>query len=327
MSHSNISIFIPHAGCEHNCIFCNQHIISGAKKAPTAYEVAEEIRAAISKLKSPETTEIAFFGGSFTCLPLDYMTALLEVAKEAVQTHNLAGIRISTRPDAIMPDILDILASFGVTAIELGAQSMSDEVLRLNKREHTADDIRSAAKLIKGRFEFGLQMMTGMYGSSPETDIQTARELAKLAPDTVRIYPTVVIKGTELEKVWEQTTTLDEMVSVVAEMILLFEAENIRIIRVGLHASETLEADMTGGYYHPAFGELVENEIFCRLIADKLSKKGAYTVYVHPKNISKAIGQNRKNITKLSLLGYDITVRPDEALSGRREIRAEYLGE
>jgi histone acetyltransferase (RNA polymerase elongator complex component) len=323
MSHSNISIFIPHAGCEHNCIFCNQHIISGAVKAPTAVEVADEIKAACLKLKNPKNTEIAFFGGSFTCLPHEYMTSLLAVAKEAVKTYNLAGIRISTRPDAITPDILDMLERYGVTAIELGAQSMNDEVLRLNKRGHTALDVVNGAKLIKGRFEFGLQMMTGMYGSTPETDMQTAKELVKLAPDTIRIYPTVVIRGTELERVWDGGLSLNEMVSEVAEMVLLFEAENIRIIKVGLHASETLEADMTGGYYHPAFGELVENEIFFRLIADKLSKKGAYIIYVHPKNISKAIGQKSKNITKLSLLGYDITVRPDEALTGRREIRAQ----
>jgi histone acetyltransferase (RNA polymerase elongator complex component) len=327
MNHANISIFIPHAGCPHNCIFCNQHIISGAVKTPTAKEVADEIRAAVSKLKNPENTEIAFFGGSFTCLPDEYMTSLLMVAAEAVKAYNLAGIRISTRPDAITPDILETLLSFGVTAVELGAQSMNDEVLRLNKRGHTALHVVNAAKLIKGRFEFGLQMMTGMYGSTPEADMQTAAAIAKLAPDTVRIYPTVVIKGTALEKVWEQITSFDDMVSEVAEMILLFEAENIRIIRVGLHASETLEADMTGGYYHPAFGELVENEIFYRLIGDRLNKKGTYTVYVHPKNISKAIGQNRKNIVKLSLLGYDITVRPDEALTGRRDIRAKYIEE
>ncbi|MDR0944136.1 MAG: radical SAM protein [Ruminococcus sp.] len=324
MSHSNISIFIPHAGCEHNCIFCNQHIISGAEKPPTAVEVKAEIKTAISKLKNPENTEIAFFGGSFTCLPDEYMTSLLAVAWEAVRLHNLAGIRISTRPDAITPDILDTLESFGVTAIELGAQSMSDEVLRLNRRGHTALDVVKAVALIKERFEFGLQMMTGMYGSNADTDMKTAKAIAKLAPDTVRIYPTVVIKGTELEKVWEQTTSLDEMVSIVAAMVSLFETENIRIIRVGLHASETLEADITGGYYHPAFGELVENEIFFRLITEKLTKKGAYIIYVHPKNISKAIGQKSKNITKLSLSGYDITVRPDETLTGRREIRAKH---
>jgi histone acetyltransferase (RNA polymerase elongator complex component) len=332
MSHSNISIFIPHAGCEHNCIFCNQHIISGAKKPPTAKEVADEIKAAICKLKNPENTEIAFFGGSFTCLPHDYMTSLLAVAADAVRAHALSGIRVSTRPDAITPDILDVLERYGVTAVELGAQSMNDEVLTLNKRGHTALDIINAAKLIKGRFELfkfslGLQMMTGMYGSTPETDMQTAKEIVKLSPDTVRIYPTVVIRDTELERVWDSELSFDEMVSEVAKIVLLFEEANIRIIRVGLHASETLEADMTGGYYHPAFGELVENEIFCRQIAEKLRDHGRYEIYVHPKNISKAIGQKSINKVKLSLLGYDITVRPNETLTGRREIRAEYLGE
>jgi histone acetyltransferase (RNA polymerase elongator complex component) len=327
MKHANLSIFIPHAGCKHNCVFCNQHIISGAVKSPTAADVAGEIRSAVLGLKIPENTEIAFFGGSFTCLEPGYMTSLLEVAAAAVKSENLAGIRISTRPDAITPDILDTLECYGVTAVELGAQSMNDEVLKLNRRGHTTADVVNAAALIRGRFEFGLQMMTGMYGSSKETDMFTAKAIKGLKPDTVRIYPTVVIKGTELEKVWKPSLTLDEMVCEVADIVNVFEQANIRIIRIGLHASETLEADMTGGYYHPALGELVENEIFYRLFFGKLARKGAYNFYVHPKNISKVIGQNGQNKVKLSLLGYDITVRPDEALTGRREIRAEYLGE
>jgi histone acetyltransferase (RNA polymerase elongator complex component) len=170
-------------------------------------------------------------------------------------------------------------------------------------------------------------MMTGMYGSSPETDMETARAIAALSPDTVRIYQTVVIKGTELEKVWGGGRSLDTMVSEVAEMVRLFEKASVRVIRVGLHASETLEADMTGGYYHPAFGELVENEIFFKAMSDSLRKTGTYEIFVHPKNISKAVGQSRKNIVKLARMGYNITVRPNPTLTGIREIRANYIGD
>ncbi|MDR0986237.1 MAG: radical SAM protein [Ruminococcus sp.] len=335
MSHANISIFIPHAGCPYDCIYCNQRIISGMVKTPTAEDVRAELAAAVTKLKSPANTEIAFFGGSFTCLPEEYMTGLLEVAADFVKRFGLKGIRLSTRPDAITPGILDTLSAYGVTAIELGAQSMNDSVLKANRRGHTAADVVTAVKLIRENFagELGLQIMTGMYGSTFDKDMETARSVAALSPDTVRIYPTVVIKGTELEKVWADGAGfdggwrggvgLDEMVSEVADMISLFEDENIRIIRVGLHASETLEATMTGGYYHPSFGELAENELFYRAIKQKLDTPGDYTVYVHPKNLSKAIGQKRKNIVNFARLGYNITVRPDMTLLRRREIRAE----
>jgi histone acetyltransferase (RNA polymerase elongator complex component) len=279
--------------------------------------VRAELQAAVAKLKNPANTEIAFFGGSFTCLPEKYMTDLLKVADEFVKHYSLAGIRVSTRPDAITPGILKTLSAYGVTAIELGAQSMDNTVLKANRRGHTAEDVQNAVKLIRENFhgELGLQIMTGILMSSPETDMETARSVAALKPDTVRIYPTVVIKGTELEKLWDSNIEFDEMVSEVVDIVLLFEEANIRIIRVGLHASETLEADMTGGYYHPAFGELVENELYYRAISEKLDTPGDYTVYVHPKNLSKAIGQKRKNIVNLARLGYNITVRPDKNLS------------
>jgi histone acetyltransferase (RNA polymerase elongator complex component) len=322
MAHANISIFIPHAGCPYKCIYCNQRIISGTVKAPTAEDVRAELAEAVTKLKTPANTEIAFFGGSFTCLPDKYMRELLEVAADFVKRFELAGIRLSTRPDAVTPDILNTLSAYGVKAIELGAQSMDDTVLEANTRGHTADDVIDAVKLIRGNFELGLQMMTGMFGSTPEIDMETARRVAGLRPDTVRIYPTVVIKGTELERVWGGNK-YDNMVSLVADMISLFEEKSIRVIRVGLHASETLEAEIAGGYYHPAFGELAENELFFRAIRAEVNEPGRYVLYVHPKNISKAVGQKRKNIVKLAQMGYNITIRPDSTLINRREIRAK----
>ncbi|MDR0974317.1 MAG: radical SAM protein, partial [Ruminococcus sp.] len=229
MAHANISIFIPHAGCPFDCIYCNQHIISGKVKAPTAKEVETELQAAVSKLKNPSDTEIAFFGGSFTCLPEKYMTKLLQTAQEFVREYHLAGIRISTRPDAITPEILTTLNTYGVTAIELGEQSMNDSVLEANRRGHTAEDVSHAVKLIrdKSNCELGLQIMTGMYGSTRIIDIETAERIANLLPDTVRIYPTVVIKGTKLEKLWDGGKfrdggrEFDEMVSEVADMVSL----------------------------------------------------------------------------------------------------------
>jgi histone acetyltransferase (RNA polymerase elongator complex component) len=327
--HSNISIFIPHAGCPYDCIYCNQRIISGAAKVPAALDVAEDLTAAAALLKNPAHTEIAFFGGSFTCLPENYMTELLSVAANAVKKNKLAGIRISTRPDAITPEIVRKLTDYGVTAIELGAQSLDDRVLNVNRRGHTAADVVNAVRCIREHFfgELGLQMMTGMYGSTKETDFQTARAIAALTPDTVRIYPAVVIKGTAFDKLLQDgfytPIGFDEMVVLVSDMVLLFEKAEIRVIRVGLHASETLEADRTGGFYHPAFGELVEGELFLRQIREKLTAPGNYRVYVNPKNISKATGQKRKNIIKFMENGYNITVKADETMSASRVVRVQ----
>lgn len=270
--HGNISIFIPHLGCPFKCSFCAQNDISGTAKAPTAEEVREIIKTAYDRTSPEErlNMEVAFFGGSFTAIPKEYMTALLTAAKPYINPFcedGFKGIRISTRPDCIDDDILTILRESGVTAIELGAQSMNDSVLGLNNRGHSADDIRRSAGLIKAYgFETGLQMMTGLYGSSPEDDLYTAKEFIKLSPDTVRIYPTVIIKGTELGRLYEQGEYIpypfEECIDVCAAAYEKFTENNIRIIRLGLHAERSLEEKMIGGYYHPAMGELVRGRIF-----------------------------------------------------------------
>ena len=198
--HSNISIFVPHIGCPNMCSFCNQRYITGKNSAPTAENVEEAVLTALSsKNYNPETTEIAFFGGSFTAINHNYMITLLNSAFKYVHKGLVAGIRISTRPDAIDRGILTILKSYGVTAIEIGAQSMNDKVLKKNNRGHTAKDVQNASKLIKEMgFSLGIQMMTGLYGDNNSEAIKTAKEIAKLKPDTVRIYPTIVLKDTDL---------------------------------------------------------------------------------------------------------------------------------
>jgi histone acetyltransferase (RNA polymerase elongator complex component) len=300
-------------------------IANTADKASTA-DTASTVSPAI-RLKNPTNTEIAFFGGSFTCLPKRFMTELLTVAAGFVKQYNLKGIRISTRPDAITPEVLKTLSAYGVTAIELGAQSLDDSILAINKRGHTAADVIKAVKCIREYFhgELGLQMMTGMAGATAQSDMATAESIAKLAPDTVRIYPAVVIAGTVFDDLRKNGQYIpigfDEMVSLVADMAVLFEKAGIRVIRVGLHASEMLEADCTGGFYHPAFGELVEGELFYRKIREELKSQGTYKIYVNPKNVSKAIGQHRKNIIKLQENGYNITVIADECMSASRYVR------
>ena len=204
MKHINVSVFVPHAGCPHQCSFCNQRSISGAKSQPTAQDVRDA--ALVAMRSSPEGIkdgEIAFFGGSFTAIDRDYMIELLSSAQEFIGENGFKGIRISTRPDAVDGEICDILEKYHVTAVELGAQSTNDKVLAMNRRGHTREDIFRSARLLKERgFELGLQMMTGLYGSNDEDSIGTARDIISLSPDTARIYPTVVIENTELAELY-----------------------------------------------------------------------------------------------------------------------------
>ena len=322
MKHSNISIFIPHVGCPHTCSFCDQRTISGARHLPDGNEVTEICRRALVEVKSPENTEIAFFGGSFTAIPRDYMLELLEAASEFVEEGKFRGIRCSTRPDCIDSEVLGLLKKYGVTAIELGAQSMSDEVLAANERGHSAEDVRNAGRLIKENgFELGLQMMTGLYKSSLETDMQTARELISLGPSTVRIYPVVVLNGTRLAELYRGGVYVpepfDSMVSLCASLIRLFIESGISVIKCGLHASEFVEQDKVAGYYHPAFRELCESQIYRSVIEkllDSCPVSGSVTVLVNSREISKAVGQNRSNISYFRELGTELKIAGDDSV-------------
>ena len=206
MKHANIALFIPHNGCPHQCSFCNQVRITGMQKQPSPQDVISAVTTARESLgERLHKAEIAFFGGSFTAVEPNYMRSLLETASTFVKSGTVAGIRISTRPDALEAPVLDLLKRKGVTAIELGAQSMDDSVLAMNGRGHTAQQVREASRRIRDNgFSLGLQMMTGLYGSSAKQDRQTAEELAQLRPDTMRIYPTVVMEGTRLAELYQQ---------------------------------------------------------------------------------------------------------------------------
>lgn len=318
--HANVAIFVPFNGCPHRCSFCDQRSITGKVYQPTAEDVRLALETAIDSLKeNTKYSEIAFFGGSFTALDRDYMHMLLE--STAPYIDRFKGIRISTRPDCIDGEILSLLKQYKVTAIELGAQSMDDRVLCMNERGHTAADVVCAAELIRnGGFELGLQMMTGLYGSSDELDLCTAERFIELRPDTVRVYPTIVMKGTRLGELYEQGVyrpqELDGAVALCARLLTLFEREGIRVIRVGLHDTETLRRDMLAGPYHPAFRELCESRIMLdkatALLKDK--EPGTYTLRVSPKSRSKMTGNKKSNLIALFDRGYDITILEDENL-------------
>ena len=265
--------------------------------------------------------EIAFFGGSFTAIDKDYMISLLERAKMYIDKGLFAGIRVSTRPDCINEEILDILKYYGVTSIELGCQSMDDEVLHLNNRGHSADDVVKSAKLIKKYgFEFGVQMMTGLYGDNDETAIETARKLIALAPDTARIYPTVVLENTDLERLYKageyKPQTVDEAADLCSELLLMFHEANIRVIRVGLHSGGNVEDGFVAGAYHPAFREICESRIYLRKVLAEIERqgteKGDVSVTVGSSFVSMMAGQKKANSEKLRELGYNLKIKQDK---------------
>jgi len=324
--HANISIFVPHIGCPNQCSFCNQRYITGAHKAPSSNDVAEAVISARSAANySPKNTEIAFFGGSFTAINHNYMLELLKTASWFVENEIVSGIRISTRPDAIDDETLKLLKQYNVTAIELGAQSMRDRVLKMNNRGHTSDDVVRACELIrKYGFSLGLQMMTGLYKDSDTAAISTAKQIIKIKPDTVRIYPTIVLKDTDLEALYAdnkyQPQTLDEAVELASELIEMFHKADIPIIRLGLHSIE--DESYVAGPWHPAFSELCKSAVYLKRAKEKLKSKGKYILFVNPKNISQMIGQKKSNIRKLSSEGFNCSVKQDEQLQ-EYEIRIE----
>lgn len=271
-----------------------------------------------------QKAEVAFFGGSFTAIDRTYMEELLKAAFPAVADGQFAGIRISTRPDAVDEPVLNTLKNYGVTSIELGAQSMDDAVLIANHRGHTAEDIIEASERIKNKgFSLGLQMMTGLYKSTADCDRQTAADLAALEPDTMRIYPTVVLKNTELYRRYiageYHPQTIEEAVVLCTELLQMFEQKNISVIRLGLHDSESLHENVVAGAFHPAFRELCENEIMylnaCEALQRRGISKGMVEFHVHPSSVSKFVGQKRRNIERFAELGIRAVVRQDSRLS------------
>lgn len=302
MSHANISVFIPHMGCPNACSFCNQRTISSTAHAPSPDEAEDIIRGAYEYM-SPEkrrNTEIAFFGGSFTAIDREYMISLLEVADRYITCENgFCGIRISTRPDCIDEEILMLLKKYHVTAIELGAQSMNDRVLEMNMRGHTSEDVHRSAAMIKSYgFELGLQMMVGLYGSSPADELYTMNEIVRCYPATARIYPVAVLEGTKLAELYKEGKYVlypfDECVKLCAEIYSTFVKNNIRVIRMGLHAEDGVEQNAVAGFYHPAFGEIVRTEIIRKIIEENLTE-GENLCEAPPRLTSSLSGYKRSN--------------------------------
>ncbi|WP_286884575.1 elongator complex protein 3 [Aneurinibacillus sp. UBA3580] len=308
--HVNIALFVPHQGCPKDCVFCNQSRITGRKRESLLTEetVRRSIEEQLSTVRDGQQVEIAFFGGSFTGLPRGYQTMLLSVAKEYAATGRVHGIRLSTRPDYITPHIMEYLLSYGVTTVELGCQSLDDEVLALSKRGHTAAQVERAVQIIRQypSIRLGLQILPGLPGDTLEKSVSTARKVVELAPDFVRIYPALVIAGTELEWLYAthqyQPLSVEEAVQWTAEIWLPLLKAGIPVIRMGLHASDDLRSKGTvlAGPFHPSFRQLVEEELFHRLLKRMMEGIGqtaaaSLEVAIHPADETALRGRKGEN--------------------------------
>lgn len=334
MKFYNIPIFVPHEGCPFDCAFCNQRKITGMDTSIGAEAIRGIIDEHLNTLPLGEKyVEAAFFGGSFTGISAKKQCEFLSVAKEYLDSGKINGIRLSTRPDYISEEILDRLKEYGVTTIELGVQSMDEDVLLASNRGHTPEVVKKSAGLIKSYgFNLGLQMMTGLPGDTPEKAIKTAEEIIGLHPHFVRIYPTLVLKDTKLEAMYKageyKPQTVDEAVLLCKKLIPMFKNENIEIIRVALVTTEEISADgaIVAGPFHPAFRELCEGEIYYDSIEMHLGENPDARVFaVNPREISKAVGNKKRNIIRIKeKYGFDIEIKPhDEMEPGKIKVWKE----
>ena len=311
MRHINIPIFIPHMGCPNMCVFCNQRSISG-KVCFDISKVKQEIEDSLSTVSLNDFCEIAFFGGSFTGIDRSLMLELLSLAQGYVDSGRVKSIRLSTRPDYISDEILDILSEYSVGTIELGLQSMDDGVLSACKRGHTSMQARRACELIKKRgFSLIGQMMIGLPASDVEKEIATARLICELGADGARIYPTVVFYETELCEMMARgeytALSCDEAVERTKEALKIFVENDVPCIRVGLCAGENLsdESCVAGGANHSAIGEMAMSALYLDKICEQLDGvsgkcvNGSVVVYCPIGETSKIVGQKRKNIEKI----------------------------
>ncbi len=326
-----IPIFVPHLGCPNDCVFCNQKSISGQQKMITKDDVKDTIEFYLKNIKDKDAKkEVAFFGGSFTGIETEKQEELLKTAYEYIKEGKIDSIRVSTRPDYIDKQKLKLLKKYKVETIELGVQSANDYILKKSNRGHTFEDVKKASKLIRWyRFKLGHQMMVGLPESTRIDEINTAKELIKLKPKMVRIYPVLVIKNTRLEKEYltgEYTPlTVVQAVEISKEIVKLFNKKGIEIIRIGLQNTDTITdpnqegSEVVAGPYHPAFRQLVESGLWYDTILEKIKqlnvKVKKVQVTVNPQDANNVIGHKRENIEKLKdMYTLDLIVKQDEEI-------------
>ena len=332
MRHINIPVFIPHLGCPNQCIFCNQRTISGTVEFDET-KPREEIETALKTVHDDDECEIAFFGGSFTGIDRCLMIRLLDMAQEYINCGRVKAIRMSTRPDYINPEIIGILKNYTISCVELGIQTMNDSVLAYLKRGHTSEDTVNAVKLLKDAgFDFVGQMMIGLPGAIPGDEADCAEKISLMGASGARIYPTLVLRSTELEYMTVHgeyiPLSVEDAVERSAAVLKIFSLHNVPCIRIGLCDSENLHSEDTfvAGPNSPSIGEMIRSRLFLDMICEKIDALTAdgngnckkIIIYCPPKTTSQVTGNKRENIKKLTArYGFlRIKVREDSSLAG-----------
>ncbi len=324
--HYIIPVFVPHEGCPHNCVFCNQSAITGSSCEVTGEFVSNTIKEYLKTInKENSIIEVSFFGGTFTAIDINKQKELLAVAKYFKEIKAINYIRLSTRPDYIDENILNNLKDYSVDIIELGIQSLDEEVLRKSGRGHTERDVAAATGLIKAYgFLLGHQIMLGLPGDNFDKDIQTAKKVIALAPDIIRIYPSLVIKKTPMEKMFlkgeYKPYTLEEAVKISKTVMGMFLAEGIKVIRVGLQPTDEINIgkELIAGPFHPAFRELVEGLVYNDMLLQEIPSdhKGNIEIIINNKDISKLFCNGKKffNDMKKLIPSSNLTVIQDDKI-------------
>jgi histone acetyltransferase (RNA polymerase elongator complex component) len=326
-----IPVFLPNLGCHERCLFCNQKASSGGLPSPSS--VRNFIEASLNRFpseKEDRKKQVAFYGGSFTAIHRDHQVCYLKEVQPFLASGLIHSIRISTRPDALDEEALSLLKEYGVKTVEVGVQSMIDEVLLLAHRGHcAADTVNAVSRLKNKKFEVGLQLMIGLPGDTYDRFVQTLDRVIELQPDFVRIHPTLVLKGAPLEDVWRageySPLPLGETVQWLKKGILKLEESSIRVARIGLQPTKELERDYLAGPYHPALHQLIDSAIFFDMATSLLQvsqKNGRALFLCHPKEVSNLRGQKNENILRLKK-HFKLS---EVIIEGRQELPRGFLG-
>ncbi len=325
-NHRTIPVFIPGVACPSRCIYCNQQVISGQQALPTEKEIHATLQSHLSTMSAGSHVEVGFFGGTFTGLPMEEQQRLLRLVQPYLESGAVKGIRCSTHPLFITPDIVSMVQQYGMTTIELGVQSLDEEVLRRSGRGYTPTQVEQAAQIIHDAgLHLGMQMMVGLPGDTAEKSYATAQRIVELGADNTRIYPTLVVQHTALADMYRrglyQALTLDEAVEWVRQPLRLFQEKEVTVLRVGLHPTEGFihGTDYLAGPFHVSFKELVQTAIWKSvfdeyLAVEKPSKQASLLISVAPKQLNSAIGYHAANRCYLEQHVAHVQFCPDAAL-------------
>ncbi len=321
-----IPVFIPHRGCPHDCLFCNQQKISGHSRQEADHgHIIKIINEWLGRSPHHHEVQVAFFGGSFTCLPMVEQKEMLAAVQPFIRSGKVDCIRFSTRPDCVNAEMCDILQEYNVGVVEIGVQTLTSAVLQQSQRGHNVDHCRTAITLLKDcGIQLGVQLMPGLPGETCRSFLHVIDQVICDPPDFVRIYPTIVVADSGLEKLYKagryQPLSLGKAVALTARCLEKLTDAGVSVVRMGLQPSESLEQSVVAGPYHPAFGELVRSRLWLKTIRARLSQLQSSEklgIKISHRDHSAVVGSNKQNIKRLETLGFSgrFSIMPDKEMA------------